>query len=351
MVDVEWKMLLSAFGMGLLASCPIIWCFLFSSLFSFAVYPTWQSYLYVWSMPFFQVLAIFCVLRISSKHLYWFCIFNQCASFFCLLCFSKNWAPNISLPVLFTINAPVLFIWLIASFDVVYLCPEIYHRYFEMGFFFSLLLHYVIVQSEMYLTNVAFVPFFAFLCIGLSAFMFTKNHDLYLAGKMRCKPIFHTRSKPYIVYNVFQILDIVGIELFILFILNIAMIAICISLSLFTNVFLGMHNYVYIFYVGNFCCGSLMLFRGVLMVYVYSILGAVLTTVLIVYSSSFPGTLATCLLTLLFICYFHANSSMYYVIRRKLNRSITTPRLILNIILLTNAMLQVSLLVTNKFLK
>ncbi|AIB03213.1 ORF58 [Bovine gammaherpesvirus 6] len=349
-LQVEWKLIIASFGTGLLASCVIVWNFLFNALFSFEAYTNWQSILYVWSLPGIQLISVFCTVKVNYKNLYWLCIFNQAVAFVCFLCWSLNWRPGISMPVLYVINLFTLIIWLFVSYNVIYLCPEIYHKYFELGFFLSLVFHYCLTQFELYLTTIMFIPFFVYMSMGYLAFLYVQSHDLFLAGKARCKPIFFTSSQKYIVYTAWQVLNAIGPQLFLLWCLNTAIIAICVPLNMFTNAFLSLYNYIFIFYVGNFCCGSLMIKRGHVMALVYAVVIGSIATVLFVAKDSLSGEVMVSLLALLFIFYFHANACIHFVIRNKLSRNITTPRLILNLCFLSNATLEIALLIANKFL-
>ncbi|ABB22277.1 hypothetical protein OvHV-2gp57 [Ovine gammaherpesvirus 2] len=348
--EVEYRLIGASFAMGLLAACPIVWNYIFATVFTFATHSNWQSVLYTWFLPGVQIASIFCVVRFNFRGLTWLYLFNFFVAFFCFLSWSLSWSVQIVMPVLFVVNMCTLMIWLLVCSDVIYLCPEIYHKYYELGFLVALVVHYCLNQFELYLTNVMFIPFFACMFLGYVGFVNVIKHNVYALGKMRCKPIYYTKASKYITLTAWQVIDVALLELVLLWMLLLAMGAACIGLKLFTEVFEGAPNYMYLLLVGNFCCGSLMVCRGYIMTLVYTLVGAA-SFFFVLFGGYLVGREKMLMLTtLMFYCYFHANACLFHRIRKKMNRCVTTPRFILNICLLFNALLELTMLTANKLI-
>ncbi|AIA62095.1 orf58 [Alcelaphine gammaherpesvirus 2] len=348
--EVDYQLIAATFSTGLLASSPIIWSYIFATVFSFSSLLNWQSVLYVWSLPIVQIATIFCVIKVNLNRLGSLLVFNSGLSFLCLISWSLNWSISVAVPVWFVVNLLALTVWLIVSFDVVYLYPEIYHKYFELGFLTSLTIHYCLNQLELYLTNVMFVPFFLCLFFGYIGFSHICRHDLYALGKMRCKPIFYTKRAKYIAFSACQIMDVALFEMLCLWFLLLAMAAGCVALTIFSEVFLGISSYFYLFMVGNFCCGSLIIYRGYVMTVVYSVISLSAFFLILMGGYLFSKEHLSVLMAVMFFSYFHANGCLLYRIKKKLHRNITTPRFLLNVCLLLNAFLEITVLLTQKLM-
>ncbi|AAC58105.1 ORF58 [Alcelaphine gammaherpesvirus 1] len=346
--SVDYQLIAATFSTGLLASSSIVWSYIFATVFSFSSMLTWQSVLYVWSLPIVQLAAIFCAVRVNFSRLGLLLLLNCGIAFLSFISWSLNWSISVLVPGLFVINFLSLMIWLIVCFDVVYLCPEIYHKYFELGFLASLTIHYCFNQFEIYLTNVMFAPFFICMLFGYIGFSHVWRHDMYIFGKMRCKPIYYTKRAKYIAFSAWQIMDVALFELICLWFLLLAMAAGCIALVMFSEVFLGVSTYLYLFMVGNFCCGSLIIYRSYVMTAVYSVVSLTAFFLILMGGYLFTKAQLSMLAAVMFFCYFHANGCLLYRIKKKLHRNITTPRFILNVCMLLNALLEITVLLAQK---
>ncbi|ARW78120.1 envelope protein UL43 [Common bottlenose dolphin gammaherpesvirus 1 strain Sarasota] len=342
-----------SFLSGGLAAAPIVWTFIFSTLLSFDFFRTWQSELYTWSVVYVQILALlFCAsprYLPASRYLVPMCMINVALTILCMLCWTLVVAPRYTIPALFVTNAIALTCWVRTTAEVVYICPDIYRRCYELGMLCSVVLYYAIVDTNLYTTTLFMVPFMLSLPAGLFAIRQIQLHEVYQVGLERCAAVYiHGASDKYVFYGPVTVAAIIKNDIFALAFMTICCITGIISLAIFTPIMFGLRAYLFVFCFGHSYCGGFMVYRGRIMAAVYLAAAMGLLVCFHVWYPVMSIRVSYAMVFIFFILYFNAAASLLYVIRTKISRCINMPLVLLGLSMFCNFAISVTFITTNK---
>lgn len=341
---------------GTLSSTPFLWCFIFGVLFSYDYFETWQSVLYTWSIVAINAIIFFsCFIPKNiplKRYLGFLCAFNILVTFSSILCWNFSILPEYAVPALFIANAVTLAWWVRAAADAVYICPDIYQKWYELGILLATVIYYMLIICNIYKTSVFMLPFTVFLVGGFFSLRQIQHHSVYHVGLERCLAIFTSgNTKKYVVYGFSTVTCMIKNELFIFVWLTIGCIGGVCSLGLLTSVFKGMKSYLYIFCFGQICCGGAMIFRNYVMTIIYTVISYALLLCIHIFYAELPNYIVTVLITFYFFAHFNSTASVLYSMQHKLSRCINMPRIIIALVMFCNILIAVTVLTLNKINK
>lgn len=98
-------------------------------------------------------------------------------------------------PCLFLANLPLLCLWPRLAIEIVYICPAIHQRFFELGLLLACTIFALSVVSRALEVSAVFMsPFFIFLALGSGSLAGARRNQIYTSGLERRRSIFCARE-------------------------------------------------------------------------------------------------------------------------------------------------------------
>nr|QRE02538.1 Multiple transmembrane protein [Otarine gammaherpesvirus 4] len=350
----ELGLVMLLFLMGMAASTPFLWCFIFDTLFAFDYIQPWQTIVYTWSLVAVNIVTIAsCMINwtpSSGQWLNWLCATNIGICIACFMCVYLQFSPTVAVPTLFCINALTLTPWVHATADVAYLLPDIYQRFYELGTLTATVAYYVLIIYQLYTSPLFLTPLCIFICCGAMALHGAKRHRVYESSLHKRHCIFTLGGKKphYVTHSTMEALKIVCWDLFIMVCITTSCIAAIITAGIYTRALRGARSYLYSICYGHICYGSAAVSRGYAASLAYCTIAAMLLAALHCIQQDTPEGIPLLLLFCTLVAYFNAWGSVMYKIRCKLWQAISMPKFTLTLSLLCNIPLAVTFTILNK---
>ncbi|QFN51676.1 ORF 58 [Macacine gammaherpesvirus 5] len=341
-----------SFMSGTVSASPFILCFIYHSLYFVEPLISVENIIFSWgAVGLHGLLLLFCIFGLPA----WLSrqVDVPCTiSAFLITAGSMASTLGVDLPwvyvSIFVGSCLCLLLCVVAANDVVYLCPTIAHRYYELGFLAAFSVYYFLVLKNLFLAPVFLLPLVAFIVGGVCSLRALRSHPLYEAGLQRRHAIFSLTSRRYITYSIKQALEVCGWDFYLVTVLIGGAAAGTLSVGLTTPLLLGLVHYFFVFHVGLFCCLGLV-FRSNVLALVYVLAAAVLLTLTHVLG---PGThnlfTRVCVFTVFLLTMFGAIGCELQIIRKKLQRAANSPRIVLGVCACGNLLMAVVFFSLNK---
>ncbi|ALE14773.1 ORF58 [Felid gammaherpesvirus 1] len=338
------KTALASFLMGSLCSTMFLWCYIFVSLFTFTFFLSVMSHIYSeYILVLYAHLMIICFCDFSKKlnqilpTLGWISVIVTVLAFsFCYY----NIIPDYTLPCIFIINAFLLSFWVPGTVEVIYLCQNVVHHYFEMGFYFAVIVYHGLVTIGAFETAIFLIPFCFFICVGVHAFCYFKNSIEYFNALDKRKAIFICGGDKYITFKFYEVLHLIFVEiltsLFLCTGMNIAIAA----TATYTTVFHVLGNYVYLMYFGTFCCGWISIPNRAISC---TFTAANIVLIISLFMIEYDAYTSTFIFLISFFCYTSALNCELAILLKKLDRAVNAPKFFLFFRILCNFIVSVNL--------
>ncbi|ATA58289.1 envelope protein UL43 [Eptesicus fuscus gammaherpesvirus] len=350
----DWFMLSAAFGAGTLAAAPLIWLYLYISVFSLSIFVSWQMIFYTWAIV--AVQAIMLVMLLSRGYAlprrFWgpLCICSLGLVFSAALVDALvPGALGTARPVIFTMACMCLSPWLPAAVQIVYLCQRVVQCYFELGLAFALVLYYCLVYLAIY-TQAFYLPLAAFLAAGPACLDVIRRHRVYQTGLERCRAVFTCEGGPtYNEHSITTTCNTIGLDLAIMCIMTLVSVGGTISLALNTPVLAGLRTCVFFFCVGNITCAGLS-DRIPGLYWAYMLTYIILVVLIHIFAWSWQRAALAGIFSMAYLCFFGAMGVRLQMARLKLARGINSPSIVTAVALFFNIVQSVTFISLNKFL-
>ncbi|AZB49229.1 BMFR2 [Phascolarctid gammaherpesvirus 1] len=352
---IEIKLIIHSFLVGCLCSCPIITCILL------AAFPGNQLFLpseiiFSWILIGFQI----CMLLLSFKwptttDLSFLSIVDPLCHILLLFTFiSPDLAANIpyATPILSLLTTSALAMINTMSYQLVYLCPDIYQRYYELGLLVSSLTYTYITRLNWVSSVSTLIPFYIFFHLGLHSLRALSDHPVLQKAIARCKTYSGGICKNRACSSSLTSLSVECLTEVFLVLAFLSLALLTVTTLDYSRGLRPAGDLCFLVYIGNFCLMGLMVFRGSKtgMCFVFPM--AAVVVLLHLYTTISPG-IQDCLLNGLYLLFFNAIGYQLYSIRVKSNHNILCPRFTLMISLVTNIAVtlpQLVLLTVRKYL-
>nr|QAQ84699.1 BMRF2 [human gammaherpesvirus 4] len=323
------------FCLGLLASTPFIWCFVFANLLSLEIFSPWQTHVYRLGFPTACLMAVLWTL-VPAKHAVRAvtpAIMLNIASaliFFSLRVYSTStW---VSAPCLFLANLPLLCLWPRLAIEIVYICPAIHQRFFELGLLLACTIFALSVVSRALEVSAVFMsPFFIFLALGSGSLAGARRNQIYTSGLERRRSIFCARGD-HSVASLKETLHKCPWDLMAISALTVLVVCVMIVLHLHAEVFFGLSRYLPLFLCGAMASGGLYLGHSSIIACVMATL-CTLTSVVVYFLHETLGPLGkTVLFISIFVYYFSGVAALSSAMRYKLKKFVNGPLVHLRVV-------------------
>nr|CAC84355.1 hypothetical protein [Saimiriine gammaherpesvirus 2] len=346
----QWILNIRASCLGALAATPFIWCFIFKSLFTFSIFTSLQMSIFYWAVLGAHVTILcYCYITFTKEWSYYIEALGITCLFLTMLTFFIShlmWAPLYTLPFVFVLNCICLSLWVPITYDIVYLCPFITYKYYELGFLNAMLLYYVMVVNRMYLSVIFMCPFVLFLGMGVFALKNFHEHPVFENILITCKPIFTAKNKyktkgtevnmKLVVHNLGAVLFLLAVEF-----------ASVVSVVQRLDIFVGMQNYLFLLFVSMLCCCMFSLPSNAICV-VLETFAVVIMIVIHVLIDKLPISIIGGLLIIVILLMCQAIGCQIEIIRTKLAGDVGGPKLCLFLCTVCNIVVSVALTCCNK---
>ncbi|AAK95426.1 BMRF2 [Macacine gammaherpesvirus 4] len=323
------------FCLGLLASTPFVWCFVFANLLSLEIFSPWQTHVYRLGFPAACLLSVLWTLVPAKRAVRAvkpaiLLNISSAVLFFALRVYSTSvW---VSAPCLFLVNLPLLCLWPRLAIEIVYLCPAIHQRFFELGLLSACTVFALSVVSRALEVSAVFMsPFFIFLALGSGSLAGARRNLIYTTGLERRRSIFCSRGE-HAVASLKETLRRCPWDLLAISASTILVVCVMIVLHLHTGVFFGISRYLTLFLYGAMASGGLYLGHSIITVCAMATL-CILTAVAVYFFHEALGPLGTSVLFIsVFVYYFSAVAALSAAMRHKLKKFVNGPLVHLRVV-------------------
>lgn len=294
--------------LGFLSATPIMWCCLFLQKFSYEILLNWQTHLYRCGF-FLTYICIFAYSFINFRKQKWlvplYALLSTCVGI--TLIFYFIYLPEdyeMVDPALFLINMCLLSAWPKVSFDLVYTCPFMYRRLFELGSLLGIFIQALIsYDADNVNATLNVLPILLSIAFGYNAIFFITKNKIYLKGLERYRTIFFRRGE-FKNLNFYEIITACKNNIFWIMLTTMVLIAMITALSLKTTIFIAVTNGVFMLFAGLLFTGSLYIGTHHIITYVIYV-GMVLSFLLIyIFNRTLHPHLTSAFLFLLSFQYF-----------------------------------------------
>ncbi|AAC95582.1 orf 58 [Ateline gammaherpesvirus 3] len=345
-----WILNLRSLCLGALAATPFIWCFIFKSLFTFSIFTSWQLNIFYWAVFGVHVTILgYCYITFTKQWSYYIEALGITCFFVTMLTFFIShfkWASLYTLPFVFVLNCIFLSLWVPITYDIVYLCPFITYKYYELGFLNAMLFYYWMVANRMYVSGIFMCPFVLFLGMGIFALKNFYEHPVFEYILLTCKPIFTENNKyktngtevnmKHVFYNLGAAMFLLAVEF-----------ATLVSILQRLDIFVGMQNYLFLLFVSMLCCCVFSVPSNAICIMVETF-AVVIIIVIHVLINKIPVSILGGLVVVAALLMCQAIGCQIEIRRTKLVRDVGGPKLCLILCTICNIVVSVALMCCNK---
>ncbi|AZB49156.1 BMFR2 [Vombatid gammaherpesvirus 1] len=343
---VEIKFILHAFLVGCLSSCPLITCLLFASSPAYQK-SLFQTLIFSWILLGFQVFMFILSFKWpKTSDLSFISTLDPICHILLLATFLVAEFPSISyimIPSLTFITTSILSMINIMSYQLIYLCPDIYQRYYELGLLTSGLTYTYLLHLGWAKSSVSLVLLFLVFHAGIHSLNAIATHNIFKKALTKCKNNKNICKSPHKTSTIGGMYHNCMVEIW----LTVFFLCITVGTVSTFDYRKGLRppgELCYLIYIGNFCLTGIMLFRGVKTSVLFIIPMAIIACLLHL-NIEMTRAVQNCLLNCIYLFFFNAIGYQFYSIRLKAKHNIICPRFTLMLALITNIAVTVPQLV------
>ncbi|AJE29714.1 ORF58 [macacine gammaherpesvirus 12] len=341
-----------AFMCGTVAAAPFILCFIYHALYFLEPLVSVENVIFSWgAVGLHGLLLLLCIFGLPAwlpQHVDVPCTISA------ILVIGGSMASTLGVELpwvhvsIFVASCLCLLLCVVVANDVVYLCPTIAHRYYELGFMGAFTVYYFLVLKNLFLAPAFLLPLVAFIVGGVCSLRALRSHPLYEAGLQRRHAIFSLTSRRYITYSIKQALEVCGWDFYLVTVLIGGTAAGILSVGLTTPLLFGLIHYFFVFHVGLFCCLGIV-YRSHVLTLLYVLAAAVMLTLTHVLGPGVHNLFTrVCVFTVFLLLMFGAVGCELQIIRKKLQRAANSPRILLGVCACGNLLMAVVFFSLNK---
>lgn len=246
--------------LGFLAATPMMWCCMFLQMFSFNILVSWTTHVY--RCGFIMVYAfIFLHTFVNHRiHRWTPAVFLICSILLTcgFLVYTLYFPPRAVVhTIIFFLGLFLMSAWPKISFDLVYLCPFMYQRLFELGSLIGMCVQVLVTfDSNFKQSPIYFLPIMLAFALGYHAICVTRQSPIYLKGLERCRTIFQRNGK-FIKIELCEVLRMCKTSILVMALSTLSLIITTAILHFRTSIFYGTANAAFLVYIGFFFVSGL----------------------------------------------------------------------------------------------
>ncbi|AAK38261.1 ORF52 [callitrichine gammaherpesvirus 3] len=342
------------FALGVSASVPFVWCYVFANLRSLEMFSPWQTHIYrlgFTAATLFTLLWTLVPRRLASRMAMPVTVINLITgfAFFVMCVYTKDTTPAI--PCLFMINLPLLGFWPRLACEAAYICPSVYQRYFELGALVgSVTYAFIIAIRALEVSSIFMAPYFVYIAIGYESLSKIKHSPIYEKGLERSRSIF-CRYGEHAEISLKKMLSLCMWNVLVIVTITSICILFMVTLHLHTRIFFGIVRFIPLFMYGMVISGGIYLGRRWYVCVVMMMSFLCLSLVIFFCSGILGRSLTVVIFSMMTLSYFNAITVEVAEIRCKLHKFINAPLIHIRIMCLCSATLCFSEYVLTTFIK